>query len=50
MFRSSLRDGLLDYVELLKRDAVEEFRHAQSLYVAGGLKEAPTIPSILKDG
>lgn len=32
----------------MKRDAIDSFRHAQSLYVAGGLKDAPAIPSILK--
>lgn len=48
MYRSSLRDGLLDYVEILKQDALDGFRHAQALYVAGGLKESPSVPDILK--
>lgn len=47
MFRSSLRDGLIDYIDLLQRSALAGFRHEQTLYVAGGLKTAPAIPRIL---
>jgi hypothetical protein len=42
-----MRDALLDYVELLRTDALAQFRHEQTLFVLGGLKQAPTLPPIL---
>jgi hypothetical protein len=48
VFTSSLRDGLLDYIETLERDALEQFRHAQLLFVAGGMRTAPPLPPILR--
>lgn len=43
-----VREGLIAYIELLQRDAVESYRHECALYAAGGLKAAPTIPKILE--
>lgn len=43
-----LVEGLEAFVARAKERAMEQFRHEQSLYVAGGLKKAPKLPDILK--
>lgn len=45
-----VREGLITYVAALRRFALEEFYHELDLYVAGGLKAAPKLPRILRDG
>jgi hypothetical protein len=45
-----LRDGLEAFVQKARDRAIEQFRHEQSLHVAGGLKKAPKLPSILRRG
>lgn len=44
-----VRDGLQAYVELMRDEAQVAYRHAQSLFVAGGLKEAPRVPDLLRE-
>lgn len=39
----------MDYIDTLREAALDSFRHNQLLYVAGGLKESPAIPTLLKD-
>jgi hypothetical protein len=43
-----LRDGLEAFVQKAKQRALEQFRHEQNLYVAGGLKKEPKLPAILR--
>lgn len=45
---SRLRDGLEAFLQRARNRAIEQYRHEQSLFVAGGLKKAPKLPSILK--
>ena len=42
-----MRDALLEYVQILREDALSHFKHAQLLYVLGGLKQKPPVPEIL---
>lgn len=44
----AIREALIAYIELLQRDAAEQYRHECALYAAGGLKNAPTLPKILE--
>ena len=52
VLRWPLREALVAYVEAERASALAMYRHEQSLYVVGGLKNAPGLPGILrtKDG
>lgn len=43
-----VRDGLDAFVQRARDRALEQFRHEQAMYVAGGLKKKPKPPPILK--
>jgi hypothetical protein len=43
-----VRTGLEAFVLLLRRRAIDEFRHDQMVYVNGGYKKAPKPPAILR--
>lgn len=48
--RWPLREALLAYVALLKRDARDAYEHARNRYMHGRyMQSAPELPGILKD-
>ena len=44
-----VREGLLSYIDILRRKTLEQYRHDLHLYAAGALKKVPTLPRILRD-
>lgn len=43
-----VRDGLEAYLAVCQEAARRTYEHAQSLFVAGGMKKPPPLPAILK--
>lgn len=43
-----VREGLLAFVELLRKDALANYERQLDQFIAGGRKKKPPVPSILK--
>ena len=46
--RWPLAEALIAFEHCLQQHELEQFRHEQSLFAAGRLKKAPTVPPLLK--
>ncbi len=46
--RVRVRDGLFAYLEIVRGEAMVQYRHDQVLFVQGGMKKAPKPPAILR--
>lgn len=48
ILNTRLTEGLEAYILRAKEEALDHYRHEQSLFVAGGLRNKPKLPRILQ--